>query len=74
MKTLSLSALHTVSAGCGQLTAKEAYIAYLQVCTEEDRDNIFKAHQSVFNSFGTTFPDEETIRQALITAIQNTTF
>lgn len=75
MKTLSPSTFHVISAGCGELTAKEAYIAYLKVCTVEDRQNVFNIRKNVFKSFfGQESVDEETVRQALITAFENASF
>lgn len=75
MKTLSLSALHAVSAGCGELTAREAYIAYLKVCTQDDRQNVFDIQKNVFISLaGQESVDEETVRLALIHAFENASF
>lgn len=75
MKTLSLTALHAVSAGCGELTAREAYIAYLKVCTQDDRQQVFNIQNSVFMSLAAQESvDEETVRQALISAFENASF
>ena len=75
MKILTLSALHSVSAGCGELTAREAYIAYLKICTQDDRQNIANIHKKVFMSLADQGAvDEETIRQALVTAFENASF
>lgn len=75
MKILTLSALHSVSAGCGELTAKEAYIAFLKVCTQEDRENVFNIQKTVFmNLTRQEAVDEETVRQALVTAFEKASF